>query len=1163
MKKSTLFKTFAFALAMLALATSGRGQTTVFSDNFSTDQSSTWTTSGQIGSSAFSVSRSGVDWAARRNTNGILELTNDAGDAANANGWVFAYASAASFSTPYNSTLASNPGLVTWFFNMRQKRTDPAGFGAGNYGVAFILATTNTQANNTGTGYAIVLGQSGSTDPIRLAKFSGGLSSGLTDIITSNTTGLTDFGAEYLSIKVTYNPANNQWELFVRNDGGSSFADPMAGALVSQGTAIDNTYTSSALAYMGGYWQGATAANETAFFDNVTVQVTSASIPTLLATPSSLSGFSYLVGSGPSAPQSFSVSGTHLDGSGATITAPANFEVSQLQGGTYGPTITLAAYDGALTEIWVRLAEGLSANPYSGNVAVAGGGATTTNVEVSGIVIAAYNWIGAEGASWQVATNWSPERTTPAATDIIRFQGGVARTITDVPAETIAQLLVSNNTAITFQAPAANTLTIAGGAGTDLVVDACSQLNISGANALQLSLSAGATGSLSGSMTFAGAAHRLLSAGAGGITFNSGSQFTAGAGFTGNPFGTTPYNSVVFSNGSTYIFLSGGNPFGPTQPNSVVVFQAGSLFIHRSSVAPAFNGRTYANFEYDHGGTVSPFGTAAVSIDNLLVRKGVLNFNMSGTPGHSIKGNIEVMPGATLNFAPTAAGSVNLNGTALQTISGGGTITAGANSTITINNHVGVRLDNAATLNNLTISNGCVLTVEAHDALTVNGTLTNNAGNSGLALASGASLMHNTDGVAATMERAFPAGPAWMLISSPVAAQDISGVWTPASPNHGYDFYVWDEPNSTWLNQKVTENNITSFAPGQGYLASFETGATTRSFVGPLSNGEVAVTLRKEHTGAFRGANLLGNPYPSSINWNLADRTQFADHFVYIYDNNKTGGAGYITVDGSQSNALIPPTQGFFVIKKDPEASTFTFTNAMRVHSGAAPKNSTTLQALVLRLANDNYFDQTTIRVLEGSIEERDPFDAAKFFSFSQEVPQVFSHSADQAWLALNTVPAITHDSEFTLGLRAPAAGQYTLTLTENSGAFMSLPTFVRDLKTGAVHNLQQAPSFSFQAQKGEDPARFVVTFTQPTKAPSLGENLVSIYTWTNTLYLNFSTEAPGRLLQVYDLSGRMVMTHRLGMGKRETVPLQLEKGVYIISISGQGAVANRRVMVW
>ena len=275
MKRTLLLLIFGIGVGMM-----GWGQVTVFTDDFSTNSSTSYTTSGVIGSSSWSVNRSGVDFGARRNTSPQqLELTNDASASANVLGWVFANASTSSFSSPYNTTLSSNTGLVTWYFNMRQIRTDPSGFGSASYGVGFILGGTANAAATTGNGYAVVLGGTGSTDPVRLVKYTGGiqtLAATQTGIIVSNTTGLTDFGLDYLSVKVTYNPLNNQWELFLRNDGISAFTDPTTGTPISQGTAIENTYTSTSLDYLGGYWQGSTTASQTAFFDNVIVQITPA-----------------------------------------------------------------------------------------------------------------------------------------------------------------------------------------------------------------------------------------------------------------------------------------------------------------------------------------------------------------------------------------------------------------------------------------------------------------------------------------------------------------------------------------------------------------------------------------------------------------------------------------------------------------------------------------------------------------------------------------------------------------------------------------------------------------------------------------------------------------------------------------------------------------------
>jgi len=308
-----------------------------------------------------------------------------------------------------------------------------------------------------------------------------------------------------------------------------------------------------------------------------------------------------------------------------------------------------------------------------------------------------YTWNQTGSASFATAANWTPTRTTPAGNDILVFSNAATTTATGVTAQTIGQLLVSNNTLVTLQAAAPSTLTIAGDpSGTDLSVAAGSQLNFTGtANAITMTVAAGATGSISGSMTLSGTAsvaHRLTAASASGITFQSGSTFTQGTNHNGNVFGAGTANSVVFANGSTFTFQSGSNPFALGQPASIVVFQTGSLYRHQSSNTPSFSGRTYANFEMVSG-TASPTGTAAVSIDNLTVTGGTLNWNLTATPGHSIKGNISVAAGGTLNFAPASAGTLNLNGGAAQSITNAGTLTINdADQTININNANGVTL---------------------------------------------------------------------------------------------------------------------------------------------------------------------------------------------------------------------------------------------------------------------------------------------------------------------------------------------------------------------------------------------------------------------------------------------------------------------------------------
>ncbi len=286
MKKQIPFLTFfSTTLAMVIIMfvpTISFGQT-VFSDDFTTSQGTTYTTAtGPIGTSTvWSMNTAGSAYGAKID-GGILNLAN----VSLATGAIYTYTPTTSFASPYNTTLGLNTGVVTWTFNIRQIRTDPSGWGTGSYAAAVILASSSSNALTTGTGYAITYGVSGSTDPMYLIRYTGGIRAGTrTTLITSTTVGLTDFGADYISVKVTFIPSTNTWEMFIRNDGSSAFTDPSIGTLTSQGTLVDNTYTGTALNYMGAGWNGSASANQTAFFDNFKVTLPSSSLmpPTLIA----------------------------------------------------------------------------------------------------------------------------------------------------------------------------------------------------------------------------------------------------------------------------------------------------------------------------------------------------------------------------------------------------------------------------------------------------------------------------------------------------------------------------------------------------------------------------------------------------------------------------------------------------------------------------------------------------------------------------------------------------------------------------------------------------------------------------------------------------------------------------------------------------------------
>ncbi|HMO36727.1 MAG TPA: PEP-CTERM sorting domain-containing protein [Gemmatales bacterium] len=196
-------------------------------------------------------------------TGTVLQLSNGTAD----NGNMFV-ASAIENSFPQLSAL---PRWIEWRFNFRIS-VNPSGFDGSENGIAYVLAATsgNFDAAN---GYAVVFERNGNNQ-IELVSFNNGLGadSNMTSIIATGNNPLGGGGTNYGSIRVTYNPVGNNWQLFVRNDGGTSFTDPYSGTINQVGaTTSNNTFTSVDLTHTGAYLSFDSTNNRTGTFDNFTI----------------------------------------------------------------------------------------------------------------------------------------------------------------------------------------------------------------------------------------------------------------------------------------------------------------------------------------------------------------------------------------------------------------------------------------------------------------------------------------------------------------------------------------------------------------------------------------------------------------------------------------------------------------------------------------------------------------------------------------------------------------------------------------------------------------------------------------------------------------------------------------------------------------------------
>ena len=276
-----------------------------------------------------------------------------------------------------------------------------------------------------------------------------------------------------------------------------------------------------------------------------------------------------------------------------------------------------------------------------------------------------YTWAGANNASWTVATNWSPNRINPATNDILQFNDGGTYTITNVPAQTISQLLLSNSTNVTLTGTAANQITIAGTTGlTNVNIGSGSTLTLGGSYGLIIATATTSgqkidiSGNLIltiGSLSTATIATTLTASGnitigtsglttalnltnatatiSGNITINPGGTLTTATTLTtitgtlsnngGTP--TTTIATLKFEAGSNYNHICNGGTIPPASWNLTSTCNiTGITTTNPTGLNTAY---TYGNFIWNSPGTGTLGITNNIIAGNLTVSQGLINFN--------------------------------------------------------------------------------------------------------------------------------------------------------------------------------------------------------------------------------------------------------------------------------------------------------------------------------------------------------------------------------------------------------------------------------------------------------------------------------------------------------------------------------------------------------
>ncbi len=483
-------------------------------------------------------------------------------------------------------------------------------------------------------------------------------------------------------------------------------------------------------------------------------------------------------------------------------------------------------------------------------------------------------------------------------------------------------------------------------------------------------------------------------------------------------------------------------------------------------------------------------------------------------------------------------------------------------------------LQSASTIQSLTINSGATLNIGASGQLSVTGTLTNNAGNSGLYVHSDASgtgsLIHNTDNVPFTIERYVTGGEnagggtsiyKYHLISIPLADGIQAGdVFTGS--------YLWHfVPNQTnedsWLGITSLTENLDN---QKGFLSYVADESDKFIFTGTMNNGDFTVAAENIDAGNVK---LIPNPYPSAIDWEAIDLTGTGLNPTIWLFNSNTGNYESYNDGAGLGQQYIPVGQAVFVEAASADPS-LTFTNAHRTHNqgNGFYKSGGELAKDLLKIAvsANSSSDATFIRFRQQAENTYNGFDDASKLKGFSGAPQLYTHSTDNRDLSINTLATSQETVIVPLSFELNASGEAVMSFEYLETFEPEVDIYLEDLLTDQMINIRETGHYTFSHEVENDPLRFNLHFMGVTSVQDLqaSENHFKVWTNENQLYILPTDKLTEGSLQIelFDLSGRLIQSVDKQAQKPMILSIPDYKGIMLVRIQNEKLVQTQKIFI-
>jgi hypothetical protein len=475
-------------------------------------------------------------------------------------------------------------------------------------------------------------------------------------------------------------------------------------------------------------------------------------------------------------------------------------------------------------------------------------------------------------------------------------------------------------------------------------------------------------------------------------------------------------------------------------------------------------------------------------------------------------------------------------------------------------------LDQSLGVNSIKVQPGAKLTLNSGSALT-SGKINLQSNSTGTATFVDKNSVVSS--VAGNVEQYLTSGRNW-YIASPINNA------TTANLSSASSVVFYKESTAEWLPPAGS-----SLTAGEGYISSSTLTTGTVSFDGTLNTSTVTVPLTRTSSVTKEGFNLVGNPYPSYLNWALVDTTSAkvlstiwyrtkTDQNSYTFDTYNGKGNVNTNLGATKITNLIPPMQAFWVrVKQGETSSNLIFTNAMRSHGDYSTNRfkappAKNQQLLRLEVSNGTNKDEALIYFNENASNGYEAYDSPKMSNGSTSIPEIYTKAGDEK-LVINGLKSLDKNIEIPLGFSTGQSNTFTIKATEVSNFSSDVKISIIDKVKNEEHDMNLDDSYIFNSDIATTESRFAIVFKVTSIATDFEDFAAPIEIYIDNykhIVINklFQPEAINSV-SVYNVMGQQIVEQNLKQ-TRTVIETNFIAGIYLVVIEAGNKKLIRKVII-